>query len=140
MKLLLLFCMLFSFPSFAAWTEKVKSQLPSKFSELLIGKSNRDSVRKILGKPDLVRGDKEYWIMDGFKYALELSYKKNVLETLHYNFPKKSLTINDLKNDIDPKLLKASTTQPHTGLVYEDKHGKLEVEASSGKIESVRLR
>lgn len=140
MRLLLSLCILVSLPSFAGWTEKVKSQLPSKLSTLLIGKSDRDSVRKSLGKPDLVRGDKEYWTMDGFKYALELTYKKNVLETLHYNFSKKSLSLHDFKNNIDPKLLKASPTQPHTALFYEDKEGKLEIEASSGKIESVRFR
>lgn len=140
MKFIFTFILIFSQSAFAGWSEKVKSHFPKKMNSLVIGKSDREAARKSLGKPDLVRGDKEYWIIDGFKYAVELTYKNNKLETLHFNFPKKTLAMEDLKSDIDPKLLKSSPDQPHTALIYEDKEGKLEVELTSGKIESVRLR
>lgn len=140
MKKLILLSLLISFSAFAKWSEKVKTHLPTKLQALSIGKTDRDSARKTLGKPDLVRGDKEYWIMDGFKYALELTYEKNKLTSFHYNFPKKKLNIEDLKSQIDPKLLKASETAPHTTMMYQDKEGKLEVELTSGDIESVRFQ
>lgn len=140
MKILILFSLLFSASSFAGWQEKVKPHLPTKVSSLVIGKTDRESARKSLGKPDLVRGEKEYWIVDGFKYALELSFADNKLKTLHYNFPKKNLKVEDLKSEIDPKLIKSSPNSPHTTMVYEDKEGKMEIELSTGKIESVRFQ
>ena len=140
MKKLILLSLLVSFPAHAKWSEKVKTHLPSQLQSLTIGKSDRNSARKALGKPDLVRGDKEYWVMDGFKYAVELTYTKEKLSSLHYNFPKKKLNIDALKAEIDPKLLKASTTAPHTMMSYQDKEGKMEVELTSGDVESVRFQ
>ena len=140
MKILILTAILFSSHSFAGWQEKVKPHLPAKVSSLVIGKTDRETARKTLGKPDLVRGDKEYWIIDGFKYAVELSFADNKLKTLHFNFPKKNLSVESLKSEIDPKLLKSSQNSPHTTMVYEDKEGKLEIELSTGKIESVRFQ
>lgn len=140
MKKLFLLALLFSLPAFAGWSEKVKSHLPQKLQTLELGKTDRESARKALGKPDLVRGDKEYWIIDGFKYAVELTYAKNKLTSFHYNFPKKKLNIDVLKTEIDPKLLKASPTSPHTNLLYQDKTGKLEIELTSGDVESVRFQ
>ena len=140
MKTLILLSVLISFHTFAGWTEKAKSHLPPKVQTLELGKSDRDSARKALGKPDLVRGDKEYWIIDGFKYALELTYKNNKLATLHYNFSRNGFPVEKLKGEFDPKLLKASTSSPHTSLMYEDKQGKMEVEMATGKVESVRFQ
>lgn len=140
MKLIIIIAALFSFSSFAGWQEKVKPHLPPKIKLLTIGKTDRDSARKALGKPDLARGDREYWVIDGFKYAVELTYADNKLKTIHFNFSKKVLNIGELKNDIDPKLIKSSAQSPHTTMVYEDKEGKIEIELSSGKIESVRLQ
>ncbi len=140
MKTLIVLTFLFSTSIFAGWSEKAKTHLPKDLRALELGKTNRESARKTLGKPDLVRGDKEYWVREGFKYAVELTYKDNKLATLHYNFPKKDFSLEDLKADIDPKLLKSSSTAPHTSLVYEDKEGKLEVDLSSGKVESVRFQ
>ncbi len=140
MKKLIFLSLFVSLPVLAGWSEKVKTHLPSKLQTLSIGKTDRESARKTLGKPDLVRGDKEYWVMDGFKYALELTYDKNKLTTFHYNFPKKKLNIEAIKTQIDPKLLKASETAPHTTLMYQDKEGKLEVELTSGDVESVRFQ
>ncbi len=140
MKKLLLLSLLISLPVLAGWSEKVKTHLPQKIQSFEIGKTDRESARKALGKPDLVRGDKEYWIIDGFKYAVELTYVKNKLASLHYNFPKKKFNIDALKSEIDPKLIKASPTAPHTTLLYQDKSGKLEIELTSGDVESVRLQ
>ncbi len=140
MKMFIFLSLLVSFPALAGWSEKVKTHLPQKLQSFEIGKTDRESARKALGKPDLVRGDKEYWIMDGFKYAVELTYVKNKLTTLHYNFPKKKFNIDALKSEMDPKLIKASPTAPHTTLLYQDKSGKLEFELTSGDVESVRLQ
>ena len=140
MKKLILLSLLVSLPVLAGWSEKVKTHLPQKLQSIEIGKTDRESARKTLGKPDLVRGDKEYWVIDGFKYAVELTYVKNKLTTLHYNFPKKKLNIDALKPEIDPKLIKASPTAPHTTLLYQDKSGKLEFELTSGDVESVRFQ
>lgn len=131
---------LISFPVLAKWTEKVKSHLPQKLHSLAIGKTDREGARTALGKPDLVRGDKEYWVVDGFKYALELTYVRNRLTSIHYNFPKKKLNIDVLKTDLDPRLLQSSPSAPHTNLSYEDKEGKLEIELTSGDVESVRFQ
>ncbi len=140
MKTLIVLSLLISSSVFAGWSEKAKAHLPKDLRTLELGKTNRDSARKSLGKPDLVRGDKEYWIRDGFKYAVELTYKDNKLSSLHYNFTKKDFPLEELKADIDPKQLKSSPTAPHTTLVYQDKEGKLEVELSTGKVESVRFQ
>jgi hypothetical protein len=140
MKKFLLFTFFISLPVLAKWTDKVKTHLPPNLQTLELGKTDRQSARKILGNPDLVRGDKEYWVMDGFKYAVELTYINNRLKSLHYNFPKKKLNIDALKSEIDPKLLKSSPTAPHTNLLYQDKTGKLEVELTSGDVESVRFQ
>ena len=140
MKKLILLSLLVSVPALAKWSEKVKTHLPSKIQSLTIGKTDRDSARKIMGKPDLVRGDKEYWVIDGFKYALELTFVNNKLTSLHYNFPKKKLNIEDLKAQFDPKLMKSSPTAPHTMMMYQDKEGKMEVELTSGDVESVRFQ
>lgn len=140
MKTLIVFTLLFTTSAFAGWTEKARTHLPKDLRTLELGKTNRESARKALGKPDLVRGDKEYWIREGFKYAVELTYKDNKLATLHYNFPKKDFALEEIKADIDPKLIKASPTAPHTSLVYQDTEGKLEIELTTGKVESVRFQ
>lgn len=140
MKTLILISVLFSIEAFAGWAQKAKSHLPPKVQALELGKSDREAARKALGKPDLVRGDKEYWIIDGFKYALELTYKNNKLSSLHYNFSRNGFPVETLKGDFDPKLLKASPTAPHTSLMYEDKEGKIEVEMATGKVESLRFQ
>lgn len=140
MKILILISLLISFSALAGWQEKVKSHLPAKLSSLTPGKTDREAARKSLGKPDLTRGEKDYWIIDGFKYAVELSFADNKLKTVHYNFPKKKLSIESFKSEIDPKLIKSSPNSPHTTMVYEDKEGKMEIELSTGKIESVRYQ
>ncbi len=140
MKTLLFFTLFITLQVHAKWTDKVKPYLPQKLQNLELGKTDRENARKALGKPDLVRGDKEYWVLDGFKYAVELTYVKNKLTSLHYTFPKNKLNIDAVKSEIDPKLLKSSVTAPHTHLLYQDSAGKLEVELTSGDVESVRFQ
>jgi hypothetical protein len=139
MKILFLMTFFFSFSAWSAWTDKVKAKLPKKVQNISIGTTSRDEARKTLGAPDMTVGEKDYWVIGGFKYALELTYKSNKVVTLHYNFPEKNISLEDLKGEIDPKLMKASTTSPHTINTYQDKLGKLEVELSTGKIDSVRF-
>lgn len=140
MRFLVALALLLTLPAFAKWTDTVRSRLPSNIQKLELGKTDRAAARKLMGAPQLTKGDKDYWIVDGFKYAVELSFEKNTLKRIHYNFPKKTMDLEELKKDIDPKKLKASSTSPHTILVYEDKDGKLEIELTSGKIESVRFQ
>lgn len=139
MKSFLLFLALTSLSAHAGWSDKARSFLPAKVQLIVSGKTDREAARKILGKPALARADKEYWIIDDFKYALELTYKNNKVAGLHYNFPKTKFSLEDLKKDIDPNRLKSSPTSPHTSLIYEDKEGKMEVDLTSGQVESVRL-
>lgn len=139
MKILMMMTLLISFSAWAGWTEKVRTKLPQKVQSISLNTTSREEAIKKLGKPDLTVGEKDYWVMDGFKYALELTYKSGKVVTLHYNFPEKKISLDDLKGEIDPKLMKASTTSPHTVNTYQDKEGKLEVELSTNKIESVRF-
>lgn len=123
----------------AGWSEKAKTYLPKTVQSIIVQKTDRDTARKMLGKPDLVKGEKEYWAIDGFKYALELSFSNKKVSSVHYNFSPARFSVEELKGSIDPKLLKASPSSPHTTLVYEDKEGKMEVDLSTGKVESVRF-
>lgn len=139
MRILFLFFFI-SFTAHAEWASKVRQHLPLKVSSIIVGKTDREGARKLLGNPALIKGGKEYWIFDDFKYALELTYQGNKVSSLHYNFSKNKFSIEDLKKEIDPKLLKTSPSSPHTSLVYEDKEGKMEVELATGKVESVRFQ
>lgn len=129
-----------SLSAHAGWLEKVQAKLPEKVRQIKPGKTDRTEARKFLGKPDLVHGDKEYWIFDGFKYALELTYTKNKVSSVHFNFPQKNFSMESLSKDVNPKLIRTSPSAPHTSLIYEDKEGKMEIELTSGLIESVRFQ
>lgn len=139
MKVCVLFLFLISLPALGGWSQKARSFLPKKVALIEPGKTDREGARKLLGKPDLVKGGKEYWVVDGFKFAVELSYQENKVSSLHYNFPEKKFGLEALKGGVDPKLLKRSPVSPHTSLVYEDAEGKMEVELTSGQVESVRF-
>lgn len=138
MKFILLMLMLISHAEASGWSRKVRTHLPEKVTKIETGKTDRTTARKILGMPDLVRGDREYWALGGFKYSLELTFEGSKVKTVHYNFSEKKPSLEEFKSLIDPKLLKPSQHEPHTALVYEDEEGKLEVDLSTGKIISLR--
>jgi hypothetical protein len=65
-----------STPLHAGWQEDLFSLLPQKLQELQLNKTTPKDAALLIGKPALIKGEKQYWVYDDFKYALELTFKE----------------------------------------------------------------
>ncbi|MFL5785263.1 MAG: hypothetical protein ACJ76H_11670 [Bacteriovoracaceae bacterium] len=138
MKTILTMLFLFmSLSSFAGEAE-IKSLLPKRVQELTIGKTTSTAAVEILGMPDLVKGPKQYWAEDGFKYAIELTFAKGRLASLHYSFPKRPDS-SVLKDEFKEEDFKPVAGKQDLRMATRD-HAEVVVNVAQKKIESVRIK
>lgn len=83
----LLLAFSFSCALWASETEVLANLIPPKLKSFTLKKSSKNEVQKVWGKPDLVEGMKEYYILEGVKYPVEFSYdRKGILKKIYYRF------------------------------------------------------
>lgn len=137
MKTLSFFLLFLSMNAFAG-RQEILSLLPVKLQKLSISKTSLKEAQKLLGKPDYVEGEKQYWVEKGFKYAIELTFKDSKLVSLHYSFPVKP----DAK--VIQKEFKEDDFKPFTHdvnlLKATSEHEEVVINVASKKLESVRIK
>ncbi|MBA2406207.1 MAG: hypothetical protein H0V66_15635 [Bdellovibrionales bacterium] len=86
----------------AGWQQTVRSLLPSPLLDFTPGKTSLKQVEKKLGKAQLVQGSNYYWERNGLKYAIELTFKNKLLQSMHFTFSDKP-KVEILKEEIKIK-------------------------------------
>jgi hypothetical protein len=135
--ILSLLFLVMSFSAFAGEAE-IRSLLPKRLQGLEIGKTTITQAVDVLGMPDLVKGPKQYWAEDGFKYAIELTFEKRKLVSLHYSFPKRP-DASVLKDEFKEEDFKPVAGDDRLRKATRD-HSEVVVNTAQKKVESVRIK
>ena len=114
----------------------------SPLQEFESGKTTLKDIEAKLGKAALTEGNKRYWKRDGLKYALELTFEHDTLQSLHYTFTGKKPSLDILKGSIDiTKFAPYPASGKSAGrfLKLTDKNAELTIDPVSKTIQTVRL-
>lgn len=111
-------------PAFAqAWRKEVFSKLPSPLTQIVINKTTKEDVEKLIGKGALEEGNSVYWEYEGFKYSLQIKFKNKIVESLHYTFTKEKPPLSLIQKYIDKKKLKPFPENAKSSSKYfKDEH------------------
>ena len=133
----IIFFFLITNASAQSWQKKVSTLLPKSLRELQIGKSTISDVEKKIGKANLVEGVHHYWEVDGFKYAVTLTFKKRNLDSIHYIFTKERPSWDLVKDQLrDPRALVPFNTRYQ---LLKDGTSELVIDPATKTIYSVKL-
>lgn len=122
-----------SFQCLGAWKKELEAHLPESVQSLKPGQTTKSKATELLGKPDLSKNGKDYWEMEGFKYALELTYQDGKIRSIHYNF-KQGPLLKDLPS-LDEGMFKANP-QSSVERIYSGKGFNITYSLSTGRITS----
>ena len=124
------------------WSQKINSFLPKAVAKIEIKKSHRSDIEKFLGKANLIEGDKNYYELDGFRYALEIVFKQDIVSEFSYTFIKNRPTFKELKLNLDLKKLSPYPKSVSSSRYFQhsDSEGDIVIDPISKDIYSVRLR
>lgn len=128
-------------------TEDLKKNIahfiPEPFNQIIINKSRLKEVTKILGKAALVEKNKHYFIVNNFKYAVEIIYKKNIVSELSYTFTKEHPFVNNTNFPLHEELNRVPSSVSESDrrhLEYSDKSGEMIVDQIDYSILIIRLK
>lgn len=126
-----------------SWEKDVNKLLPMPLSAFPASTVTLKEVEAKLGKADLVEGAKYYWIKDGLKYAIELTFtEKKVLSALNYTFTKSPPSIESIKefkfSDLKPFVNQGKVSNRYFAL--EGKRTRLVIDPVSKTLYSVRVQ
>ena len=140
MKMWSFLLLLWALPGFAnSWQASLLKLLPEKMNTFVLNKTTLDQVKASLGPPALIRGEKHYWVYQGFEYALELKVIENKVTSIHFIFPKKAPSIDVLK--LDPKSFKASSSHRSSRFMdYHDVGGSITIDLTTQTISIIRVK
>lgn len=102
------------FSAFAREQTKLTNLLPQKVQEIIQSKKDKKSILALLKKPDLIENNKYYFIVDKFKYGINLEFKDGSLSKMNY-------TIVDKKKRPALNLFNKFITKENLKLSNEDK-------------------
>lgn len=90
MRVTLLIYMLISLSlaSASEWSAEIERFLPQSVQSIEPGKTGQGKIHQEFGPPDFKKNGKEYWALNDFKYALEISYEDYKVKSYHYTFQK----------------------------------------------------
>jgi mannosyltransferase OCH1-like enzyme len=134
MKILILLLPLYAFAVSNSLKDRLVGLLPSPLNELRIQKTTLQEVEKKIGKPALIEGEKHYWERDGLKYAIELSFKKNILQSVHFTFTGDRPSLDKAGAINTNKLVPYGKF-----LILKEKESELMIDAASKTIHTVKL-
>ena len=101
------------FSAFAEEQKKLTNLLPQKVQEIIQSKKDKKSILALLKKPDLVESNKYYFIVDNFKYGINLEFKDGNLSKMNYTIvdKKKRPALNLFNKFITKENLKLSNEE-----------------------------
>ncbi len=137
--LLTLLVLLTSSPLYATWRESTVKLLPPELQAFQSGVTTLKDIETKLGKAALVKGSKHYWVYEKFEYALEVDFKEDKMNGLHFTFPHQRPSIESVAKFIPLKKFLPASEAPKRLLRYKDKEGALTIDIASQTIYSVRL-
>jgi hypothetical protein len=116
---------------------KLRAALPAPLDKAQLGKTTIGDLEAKMGKPDLIEGSKRYWIKNGLKYAVVLSFKKDKLSSIHYTFTEGKPSLESIYSD-----LKQSALEPYNTryLIHRSPSAEVVIDPTSKKIYSVRIK
>jgi len=121
----------------SSWEDKLRATLPAPLNAAIIGKSTIKELESRMGKPHLVEGSKRYWIKDGLKYAVVLTFKNNKLSTIHYTFTSNKPSVDIIYADISKKSFEPYNT---TYFIHRSASTEVVIDPNSKTIYSVRIK
>jgi hypothetical protein len=136
---LILFIILTSTPLYATWSERAVKLLPSELQTFQSGVTTLKDIESKLGKAALVKGSKRYWVYEKFEYALEVDFKDDKMNGMHFTFSRERPSIESIAKLIPLKKFLPASEAPTKLLRYKDKEGALTIDMASQTIYSVRL-
>ncbi|MBY0517191.1 MAG: hypothetical protein K2P81_09795 [Bacteriovoracaceae bacterium] len=137
--LLTLLVLLTSSPLYATWRESTVKLLPPELQTFKSGVTTLKDIEAKLGKAALVKGSKHYWVYEKFEYALEVDFKNEKMDGMHFTFPHERPSLKTIAKFIPIKKFLPASEAPTRLLRYKDKEGALTIDMASQTIYSVRL-
>jgi hypothetical protein len=115
--------------------------IPEPYNKIKLKKTHIKEVEQIIGKADLVEKNKHYYIVNNFKYALEIVYKKDVVSELSYTFTKQRPSVTGMAFPLIPSgRFPASKEKTERYFKYTDQSGELKVDPVHNTVNSMRLK
>ncbi len=89
------YLLMFSIPlilssAFAEEQKKLTNLLPKKVQEIIQSKKDKKSILALFKKPDLIESNKYYFIVNNFKYGINLEFKDGNLSKMNYTIVDKN--------------------------------------------------
>lgn len=125
------------------WFRALQPFLPQNIYKITIDKTTEREILQIFGPPSLLEKNIYYYEEDGFKYALQVIFKKNIVTEFSYTFFKKSPAITSLKIKKDSLTFSPYPTSGKNAgffLKHSDKNGILIINTLDKTIYSLRVK